>query len=331
MRWGLLSAAAGVFFVIAITEIATAQSPTTAAVEAFRGTSSGKSFIKDVLDLGETSSTESIIAKIGELTPENRTLILEDIASAGFIEVPKDNSASPVKTYNEWLARQLFDPPHASGKIFELASKYSSRNHVNASADIKVETLISNDCPLLFMNFEIHHYHLMYEPRYKHNLASEQSPLRQDLCKCRSLPGDHTTCVENAIASRESTAGPGLENSFAGGIEVMVTDTQEFEHLFDHVLRIVPAGGQPVIGSSGGDDGQGNGGPPTAPASQVPGRNSADLSTCERSTKVCISTKGHKISAEFKVKCEHMPELTFSTEGETSIKLGRMSVSAMDD
>lgn len=331
MRRGLLSAALGAVFAIAITEIAAAQSPTTAAVEAFRGTSSGKRFMKDVFALGETSSTESIIAKIGEVTDENRDAILEAIASAGFIEVQKDNSASSVRTYNEWLARQIYDPPHSSGKLFDLVSKHSSRDNVNATAVIKVETLISDDCPLLFMAFEIHHYRLMYESRYKRNLAGERSPLRQDLCRCRSLPGDHTTCVENAIGSRASAAGPTLENSFAGGIEVMVTNTQEFENLFDYVLRTIPGEGEPVIGSNGGEDGHGNGGPPVGPASQVPEQNTANLNRCERGTKICISPKDHKISAEFKVKCNDMPELTFSTEGEASIKLGPMSVSGAAD
>jgi hypothetical protein len=335
MRRGLLSAALGWVFVIGITEIANAQSPVTAAVEAFRGTSSGKSFIKDALDLGETSSTESIIAKIGEFTDENRNPILEAIASAGFIKVAKNNSASSIKKYNETLARRIYDPSNKAGKVFELVSQLSTREHVDArSSGIEAEMLIGDDCPLLFMAFEIHHYRLMYEPRYKHNLAGEGSPLHQDLCKCRSLPGDHTTCVETAMASRAGAAGPTLENSFAGGIEVMLTNTQEFENLLDYVLRIVPTGGQPVIGSNGGEDGHGNGGPPAVPPSQAPEQarfNSADLNRCERSTKICISTKDHKISAEFKIKCEHMPELTFSTEGEASMKLGPMSVSVAAD
>ncbi len=205
MKRCLLSATLGVAFIFAIPEIANAQSAVAVAVDAFRGTDAGRRFVQDVLNLSEASSAEEIIARIGEVAPENRAQILSSITGAGFVKVPNDSSASTLRAQNATLAEQIYDPSSGALKISELVSKYSTRAQAERTVGVKSELLIRNDCPLSFINFRIYHYRLMYEVRYKYDLANVRSPLHKD----------HTACVENAIAS-------GAGNSWSVVLEIVL-------------------------------------------------------------------------------------------------------------
>jgi hypothetical protein len=184
-------------------------------------------------------------------------------------------------------------------------------------------------CPLLFLTFYLYHYEIVYQRRYLDMLANDRSPLSQDICECRLLGGDYPACARQAILSSAAAyTGP-----MTGGVEVLVTDPGEFEKLFAYISKSVPVARETPTspGSAGG--GKGNGEPPATLPPQLPrSPQPAEVSTaeetgCERSGKICISTKGGTISAEFKVKCKNMPEYTFSTEGEVSIKVGPAGVS----
>jgi hypothetical protein len=184
-------------------------------------------------------------------------------------------------------------------------------------------------CPLLFHAFHLYHYQIVYQRRYLDIIADDRSPLSQDVCECRLLGGDYATCARQAILSSATAyTGP-----MSGGVEVFVTDPGEFENLFAYISTNVPVAPETLTSPGPTGGGNGNGEPPVAMPPEPPRspqttkENAVEENSCERSGKICISSKGGKISAEFSVKCKNMPEYTFSTEGEASIKVGPIGVS----
>lgn len=184
-------------------------------------------------------------------------------------------------------------------------------------------------CPLLFQTFHLYHYQIVYQRRYLDMLADDRSPLRQDVCECRLMGGDYATCARQAILSSATAySGP-----MSGGVEVFVTDPGEFENLFAYISTNVAIAPETLTSPGPMGSGNGNGEPPAAmppqppPSPQTTEGSAVEENSWERSGKICISSKGGKISAEFSVKCKNMPEYTFSTEGEASIKVGPVGVS----
>jgi hypothetical protein len=184
-------------------------------------------------------------------------------------------------------------------------------------------------CPLLFHTFHLYHYQIVYQRRYLDMLADDRSPLRQDVCECRLIGGDYATCARQAILSSATAyTGP-----ISGVVEVFVTDPGEFENLFAYISTNVAIAPETLTSPGPMGGGNGNGEPPAAmppqppPSPQTTEGTAVEENSCERSGKICISSKGGKISAEFSVKCKNMPEYTFSTEGEASIKVGPVGVS----
>jgi hypothetical protein len=156
-----------------------------------------------------------------------------------------------------------------------------------------------DDCPLSFLKFDIHHYRLAYQHKDVGILTDSKSPLHYASCAQRMMSAGATEAISDE------------------GIHVTVTDPIEFVRLFDYVLNNVKVAGA---------------GPPPLPPTQVAlafPSTSGELrpDRCERSAKVCMSTKDRKISVEFTIKCDHLPEFTFSTEAEASVKLGPITVS----
>jgi hypothetical protein len=204
----------------------------------------------------------------------------------------------------------------------------------NGSDDQIVIGMPIAGCPLVFLKVNIHSYKLIYRRRYAAVLADDNSPLHQDVCECRLMPGDYRACALKTIASKAtpiSTTPP--PDYLLQGIQIAITDAQEFEKLFADISSKIPAH-QSEIATAFTNDGSGgaNGKPPTRPPSQndplqVNKPESDDSNKCERSAKICISPNDGKVSAEFSVKCKNMPEFTFSTDGEASMKLGHVSVS----
>jgi hypothetical protein len=192
-------------------------------------------------------------------------------------------------------------------------------------------------CPLIFLNVSIRSYRLIYQRHYAAVLADEMSPLHQDVCECRLMPGNYQACALKAIlANATPVFMPALHETMARGIQVSITDPQEFEKLFSYISSNLPAYSNETAAAfrNGGAGGSDSGTPPpTQPPSESPPPpqlNRADndqANKCERSSKICISPKDGKVSAEFSIKCKNMPEFTISTDGEASMKLGPIAVS----
>jgi hypothetical protein len=282
-----------------------------------------------------------------------RTVILvATVAYASIVWLPEPASAQFVTPEVDVFPRNAPKPlemkpdlgvketPQTKGLDFDLSHKAAAAP--SALSDTTQSQILftepAGSCPLLFQTFAIHHYRLTYQRQYLNILANQQSPLHDDVCECRLLPGDPSECVHQFLSSHAVVdTGPVANDDRNGGIEVFVTDVDEFQNLLAYVFTTVPASPEPPITPNlkGGDAGNapppgGNGPPPISPQQRPPQPAKAERTNsnkCERSEKICISPKDHKISAEFTVKCDHLPEFTFSTEGEASMKLGPITVS----
>jgi hypothetical protein len=154
----------------------------------------------------------------------------------------------------------------------KLAGSRSGLAKALRGTDNQSKLLLSNtlgNCPLSFLTFNIHHYRLTYERRYLNMLVDDRSPLRQDVCECRLLPGDYAVCARKSILADASVVGSAVNHDMSGGIQVFVTDTGEFENLYAYVLDNVPPP------NANGDD-HGNGEPPIKPPPQPARANHAN-------------------------------------------------------
>lgn len=215
------------------------------------------------------------------------------------------------------------DTNHARERYFNGARARGTVGSVTSDHQVLIGKPIAG-CPLLFLKFSIHKYQIMYERRYATILADMSSLLRQDVCECLLESGDTRACtVKKILAEARPLSTQIPDGAQLDDIEVFITDAEEFKNLFEYISANVPPRVPP---------------PPIRPPwwkppSPVPVSIPAVVSEneCERSAKLCMSPKDGKVSAEFSVKCKNTPEFTFSTDGEASMKLGRVSVSFSTD
>jgi hypothetical protein len=236
------------------------------------------------------------------------------------IEIPsRAEPLSSAKPFNPQSGRKLrFDDS-------------AVRSNFTAGEDQLVISGPIAGCPLVFLDTSIHKYSIVYEKRYAAVLADEKSALHQDVCECRLLPGDYRACAMKEILDHATPIAPSARPAgTTNRVHISVADVHEFESIYAELLTAAPTGSiktLPAGGFGGGGGGGGNHGiPPGFSAVPTP-KHLIYEHKCEQTSKVCISPHDGKVSAEFSVKCDNLPEVTFSTDGDVSMKLGPISVS----
>jgi hypothetical protein len=177
---------------------------------------------------------------------------------------------------------------------------------------------------LFFLGQKLSHYFLVFRGRDLNALLDEKSPLRLNVRDCRYA--FDSACVREGIESRKIAAQRIVNSETLPGLYVHLTDAKEFEQLYSlvaHVPELPEVSPALAFSRSGMEDG------PSTASREGSGRGQQPepADKCEWKTKICISPKDGRISAEFGIKCGRLPEITFSTDGEAAMKLGPLKIS----